>query len=290
MIAFIILHYKNLEDTMECIESIMALKTNKQLEIIVVDNHTLDEQGIITLQRYPIHLIPLDNNMGFAKANNIGCQYAIKNFHPDFLVVSNNDIVIEDEAFINKVYQADEKLHFDLLGPKIKTNSGQSVNPFPVYKTKEEVKYQIQKTKKLIKIYKNIILRNLLKYYLKIKSILKIQHFVTNGEKLEYQVALHGCFIIFSKHYYEQYQDVFYNETFLYHEEEFLYQRILHNHLISIYDPEIEIYHKEGASLNYQYQNKEYSKLVFKNKEILKSLMLLEKEMDQYESSEANAK
>ncbi len=284
MIAFIILHYNNLKDTIECIESITRLKTDKKIQIIVVDNHTLNEQDAKKLENYGIHLILLDNNLGFAKANNIGCKYAIEKFAPDFIVVSNNDIVIEDPDFVTKIYEAESNTHFDLLGPKINTNGGQSVNPFPVYKTKEEVRNQIQKTKKLIKIYENLLLRNLLKYYLKIKSILKIEHFVTNGSKTEYQAALHGCFIIFSKHYYEQYEDVFYNETFLYHEEEFLYQRILNDHLISVYEPSIEVFHKEGASLDYQYQKKQYSKLIFKNKEILKSLILLEKEMNQYES------
>lgn len=284
MIAFVILHYQNVKDTIACIESIMALKTTKQKEIIVVDNHTLNNQDLQMMQEYPIHLIPLDENLGFAKANNIGCRYAIEHFSPDFLVVSNNDIVIEDSELITKIYEIENEMHFDLLGPKIKTNGGQSVNPFPVYQTLEEVRKQIKKTKKLIRIYQSRILRNLLKYYLKLKSILKIEHLVENGTQIETQVALHGCFIIFAKNYYERYEDVFYNETFLYHEEEFLYQRVLHDHLISVYCPNLEVFHKEGASLNYRYQNNEYPKLIFKNKEILKSLTLLEKKMIAYKN------
>ena len=83
--------------------------------------------------------------------------------------------------------------------------------------------------------------------------------------------------------YYEKYTDVFFNDTFLYHEEEFLYQRIINDHLISIYNPDLEVFHKEGASLNSKYKN-EYQKLIFKNEEILKSLLLLEQQMNLYES------
>lgn len=283
MVSFVILHYKNIKDTVECIESILNLKTDKKISIIVVDNNTLNEEDEKLLNKYELHLIKLEKNYGFAKANNIGCKYAIENDKPDFIVVSNNDIIIEQKDFIEKIYNEES---FDMLGPKIITDGGQSVNPFPVYKTKEEVINQINKTKKLIKIYKNIILRNLLKIYIKIKTVIKGKRLVYNSDKKEKNVALHGCFIIFSKRYYEKYKDIFFNETFLYHEEEFLYQRIINDNLVSVYNPDIEVFHKEGASLNNKYNN-EYKKLIFKNEEILKSLILLEQQMSNYESRDA---
>lgn len=275
MIAFIILHYKNIKDTIECIESILKQETDKEIKIIVVDNHTLNDKDEEKLNKYNIDLIKLDENLGFAKANNIGCKYAIKNYKPDYLVVSNNDIIIRQKGFIDKIY-SEEK--FDILGPMILTKHGQSINPFPVYKTLEEVQKQINKTKKLIKIYKSIILRNMLKIYIRIKKIFMGERLVTNGLKREYNVALHGCFIIFSKRYYKKYKDIFYNETFLYHEEEFLYQRIVNDNLVSIYDPKLKVFHKEGASLNSTIKE-EYPKLIFKNEQILKSLELLEQQM-----------
>lgn len=275
MIAFIILHYKNIKDTLECIESILKQETDKKVKIIVVDNNTLNEKDEQKLKKYNIDLIKLEKNKGFAKANNIGCKFAIKNYKPDYLIVSNNDIIIRQKGFIEKIYNEEK---FDILGPMILTKHGQSVNPFPVYKNIDEVEKQIKKAKKLIKIYQSIILRNMLKIYIKVKKIFKGEKLVTNGLKREYNVALHGCFLIFSKRYYKKYKDIFFNETFLYHEEEFIYQRIVKDKLISIYDPKLKVFHKEGASLNSTIKE-EYPKLIFKNKEILKSLELLEKEM-----------
>ena len=275
MIAFIILHYKNIKDTLECIESILKQETDKKVKIIVVDNNTLNEKDEQKLKKYNIDLIKLEKNKGFAKANNIGCKFAIKNYKPDYLIVSNNDIIIRQKGFIEKIYNEEK---FDILGPMILTKHGQSVNPFPVYKNIDEVEKQIKKAKKLIKIYQSIILRNMLKIYIKVKKIFKGEKLVTNGLKREYNVALHGCFLIFSKRYYKKYKDIFFNETFLYHEEEFIYQRIVKDKLISIYDPKLKVFHKEGAYLNSTIKE-EYPKLIFKNKEILKSLELLEKEM-----------
>lgn len=276
MVSFIILHYKNIKDTIECIESIR--KINGEYKIIVVDNNTTTLDDEIILKKQCDDFIKLNENLGFAKANNIGCKYAIEKYNPDFLIVSNNDIVIDDENILSKINDEYKKSNFDMLGPKINTLGGQSVNPFPVYKTKEEVINQINKTEKLIKIYNNVILRNLFDIYMKTKYLFKEKRLVYNGKKRETSVALHGCFIIFSKKYYEKYEHVFYNETFLYHEEEFLYQRVLNDKLISVYNPLIEVFHKEGASLDFNYKNN-YKKLVFKNKEILKSLKLLLKQM-----------
>lgn len=86
---------------------------------------------------------------------------------------------------------------------------------------------------------------------------------------------LHGCALIFSKKYYKKYKDVFYNDTYLFHEEEFLYYRCKHDNLVFLYSPSIELIHKEGMSLNNRFNNN-YEKMIFRNEEILKSLKKLE--------------
>lgn len=50
-----------------------------------------------------------------------------------------------------------------------------------------------------------------------------------------------------------------------------------------VYDPEIEIFHKEGSSLNYSYDDNLYQKLIFREGNILKSLQLLEQVMEEKE-------
>lgn len=277
--SFVILHYKNLKDTIECIESIKELKTKNEVSIIVVDNNSLSNDDEKELKKHTKDIIKLKENMGFAKGNNAGCKLAIKEYNPDFLCVINNDTIIEQKDFLDEIINCYEKTNFDIMGPKIITDNGESVNPFPVYSTLEKVQEKIKYHNKLIKIYNNVLLRNLLNVYMRIKRIFKKPLHMENGKESCYDIALHGCALIFSKKYYKKYDDVFYNETFLYHEEEFLNYRKNHDNLITYYDEKLEIFHKEGSSLNESFKNQNYNKLIFRNKEILKSLILLEQVM-----------
>lgn len=270
--VYVILHYKNIKDTIECLESI---RKKYDSPIVVVDNATLKDNEKKQIEFYTNDIIMLDENKGFAKANNIGCKYAKEKYKPDYLVVINNDIVIIDNKFEEKINECYKKSKFDMLGPKIITNNGDSVNPFRAYSTLEEVEKAINNTKRNLSIFESKIKRSLFNIYHRIKySIIKENH-LQNGEIDAQGVALHGCALVFSKKYYEKYDDVFYNETFLYHEEEFLLYRVNRDKLISYYNSSIECFHKEGSSLNFTYNDKIYEKEIFRNKEILKSLSLL---------------
>ena len=69
--AYVILHYKNMKDTLDCIHSIQE-KTDSP--IVIVDNHTLSTSDQKKLSRYTKDIILLEDNLGFAKANNIGIR------------------------------------------------------------------------------------------------------------------------------------------------------------------------------------------------------------------------
>ena len=280
-VVFVILHYKNLKDTIECIESIQKLEEQKEIAIVVVDNNSLSPAGIQEIKKYTQDLVLLKENMGFAKGNNMGCKYAIKKYNPSFLCVINNDIIINQKGFIKEIRKCYEETSFDIMGPKILTDGGESVNPFPAYNTLEEVEEKIKYHEKLIRIYQSVILRNLLVLYMKIKRVFKKPVHLENGDNSMSDIALHGCALIFSKKYYQKYKDVFYNETFLYHEEEFLNYRKNRDNLITYYDSKLELFHKEGSSLNESFKNQNYEKLIFRNKEIVKSLTLLAEVMKQ---------
>ena len=275
MVSFVILNYKSTNDTIECINSIKKLKGD--YSIIVVDNNTFNCDEIKTIKSLTPDLVLLDSNVGFAKGNNAGAKYAIKKYHPDYLCIINSDIVINQVDFIEQINNLYKEYNFDILGPKILPEESESCNPFPVYKTLEEVENKIKYHHKLINIYQSKFKRFLLKIYL-LKNIFKKKVKNTNGLTDELNVGLHGCALIFSEKYYEKYEDIFYPNTFLFHEEEFLYLKAQQDKLITLYSPKIELIHKEGQSLNKEYKNN-YQKLIFRNKEIIKSLELLKSEM-----------
>lgn len=275
MFSYIILHYKNIDETMECLKCLKQV-VSKKSHIIVVDNNSLKSEEEREIKKYTKDILKLDENYGFAKANNKGINYAKEKYNSKYYVVINNDVLIKQKSFEVNIENAFEKYSFDILGPKIDSPSGESVNPFPAFKNLLEIKKEIKRCKKLILIYDNKILSYLLKNYIRIKYFIKKPVLLENGNKLEKNIPLHGCALIFSEKYLNKYKDAFYNDTFLYHEEEFLFQRVINEDLISIYDPKIKVFHKEGSSLNNIYANNR-KKLLFQTKERLKSLELLQK-------------
>lgn len=270
MISFIILHYKNISDTIECIESIKKLDRQKEISIIIVDNNSLTDSELESLENYTDDIILSEYNLGVSKAYNLGSKYAIEKYHPDYLCVLNNDIIINQENFVELVEKTYKNYKFDALGPKI-ICPGDSVNPFPVFDSLESVAKRIERNDKLIDIYSNSLKSFIFEFALNIKRIFKRCNKLENGEKLIKGCALHGCFIIFSKKYYKAFDEVMLPDTFLFHEEEYLYFRIIKNKLISIYNPKIEIIHKEGQALkrsNTSSRKRKLNKLIEANKSL----------------------
>ena len=75
---------------------------------------------------------------------------------------------MEYKDFLNIINSDYTEYNFDMLGPKIDSPTGESVNPFPVFRTKEEIEKEIIKCNKLVKIYSNPVLYAGLEIYLKI--------------------------------------------------------------------------------------------------------------------------
>ena len=90
--GFVILHYLAFEATVECVESIChCLGQNNLFEIVIVDNGSPNKTGKLLETKYKehsnIHVLLLDNNIGFAKGNNRGFQFAKKQLKCSFWVL-----------------------------------------------------------------------------------------------------------------------------------------------------------------------------------------------------------
>lgn len=284
MFSFIILHYKNIDETIECLTYLQKLDL-KDSHIIIVDNNTLNNSEEKLIKKFTKDILKLDQNYGFAKANNKGIEYAKKKYHSKFYIVMNNDVYISDKDFLNIISKDYEKYHFSMLGPSITSPSGESVNPFPTIKDIGALNNEIKRCEKLIRIYSNPLSYWLLKTGIKIKHFLKKPEVPVNGSEVLTDAPLHGCCLIFSKDYIDRYKYPFYNETFLFHEEEFLYQRVLKDNLVSVYDPKLMVFHKEGSSIKKSNKKERLSKL-FREKTRLKSLNLLLESMQIGENNE----
>ena len=105
MICYVILHFKNLDDTIKCVKSLKNT-TDHSSRYIVVDNGSGDGSGEKLKQLYgndtQCDVLLLPKNVGFSKGNNEGYRYAKQNFYPDYIVITNNDVVFFQKDFEEK--------------------------------------------------------------------------------------------------------------------------------------------------------------------------------------------
>lgn len=268
MLSFVILHYQVLEETVNCIQEIKN-KVKNDYKIIVVDNCSPNGSGSKLKKMYkddPFVKIILSNiNSGFAKGNNLGYRIA-KADNPDYIIVMNNDVIIETENLIQKLNDVYTKTKFDILGPDIystKTNLHQ--NP------QRESNYKLDDLKNQ---YNKLLFKNNFKFLLKLKYILGLNKSEKKKnpkyETIQFNVVLHGACYIFSKSFIQMHEDCFYNDTFMYYESYILHYLGNRENLTMVYYPEIKVLHHEDVATNGSYGNS-YNKAVFVNKCLLDS-------------------
>ena len=87
-ISIITINYNGLKDTCALIETIPF---NDEMEVIVVDNASQQDEATAIQQRYPqVKVVRSDKNLGFAGGNNLG----IKAAHGKYIFLLNNDTIL----------------------------------------------------------------------------------------------------------------------------------------------------------------------------------------------------
>lgn len=252
MVSFVILHYKNLEETYACVESIK--KNASDYKIVIVENGSENGSDVELLGKYKndvnVQVIVNEKNEGFSKGNNLGYKYAKNNYLNDFIIVLNSDVVIEDDQIIKKIEKLYSKYEFHIYGPDIVTNNGIHQNPLR-FKELDLRKFILKQYVKKI-LLKYLIIKNRFKKILKNdyieKKYLDKEWCQPNYEKEAVDVALHGSFYVFSDLFIRENNNIFEPTTFLYMEENILFNNVKYKGYRTLYHPEIQVLHKCGAS------------------------------------------
>lgn len=94
-VFIILLNYKGVEDTLECVESLEKVNY-KSYEIVIVDNNSPDDsyERLKSQLSHKHHVIKSGKNGGFAFGNNVGIDYALKR-GADYVLLINNDTTVE---------------------------------------------------------------------------------------------------------------------------------------------------------------------------------------------------
>ncbi len=111
------IHYKNLDDTLETLESAGKLDY-PDFTITVLDNGSTPT-SVAALKQSPVkfNLIASKKNLGFAGGFNFGVQSSLGDY--DYIFFINNDVKLEPDClrFLVETAEADEKV--GLLSPRI---------------------------------------------------------------------------------------------------------------------------------------------------------------------------
>ncbi len=91
-VSIVVVTYNNLGYTKLCLQSILEKTAYPNYEIIIVDNNSDDDTKdyLKNIDSDRIYIMFNDDNLGFAKANNIG----IKKAQGDYIILLNNDTVV----------------------------------------------------------------------------------------------------------------------------------------------------------------------------------------------------
>ena len=114
-VSIIIVNWNSAEYTAACVSSVRTTTKGLQYEIIVVDNASSDD-SVDVLRRIPdIKLLASSENLGFARANNLGYQLS----SGDVLLFLNPDTVVQDGAIARMYAALCSSPHWGSLGCKL---------------------------------------------------------------------------------------------------------------------------------------------------------------------------
>lgn len=251
----------NANDTVECVDSIIRTFPTRNYDIVIVDNGSKNSSYEILKKKFSqynfVHILRSQENLGFARGNNIGFKYAKHKLKSDFIILLNNDTILSQPDFLEKVEEIYKRTQFAVLGPDIITLKGVHQNP------QRLAPLTIAEAKKTRRKYILLLALNFLglddifsRGYRKVKKYLKNisvdnQNSTLHSKELE-GIQLHGACLIFSPEYVKKFEGL-YDRTFLYIEEDILFHMCLREGLKTFYSPELRILHKEDGSTEYIY-------------------------------------
>lgn len=116
-LSIVIVSYNTQDITAKCIRSLLtSLQTTPQVtfEIIVVDNNSQDG-SLETLEKLPVHLISLPENVGFGRANNRGVAVS----QGMYVLYLNSDVIIDKVDFEAVLNYLDAQKEIGVLTVKV---------------------------------------------------------------------------------------------------------------------------------------------------------------------------
>ena len=115
-LTIIIVSWNTREILRQCLQSVFASQTTKNLKVWVVDNGSSDGSGQMIEDLFPqVQIISNDDNVGFAHANN----QAIKASSSDYVMLLNPDTILEKDVVETLINFLENNPDIGAVGPRL---------------------------------------------------------------------------------------------------------------------------------------------------------------------------
>lgn len=278
-IVFSILHYQALEMTEKCVESILKIKKDHDMCIVIVDNASPNNTGEqlekIYLNNKDIYVLRNSNNEGFAKGNNIGYKFAKEKLNANVIVVMNNDVIIEQEKFIDILkgtVNSNNETH--IIAPDVLNLEGFHQNPLRInaLNTKGIAKNLMYNLLMVVLLRIPVLNQRLVSYLENRRSLMKNND--SAWKSSQSNVVPHGAMIIYTRNYISNEDFSFLPITFMFAEEDILYEYATKKNYDIVYEPRLQVLHLEDVSIK-EITKSELNRRKFLSKHKIKSLFML---------------
>ena len=244
-IGIVLLNYKNYNDTIDCINSLIN-QNYYNLYICVVDNFSNNDsikqiKKNVKENSKKVFYIENEENLGFAKGNNVGIRFLKKEKKCDYIFVLNTDTIISDKDFFNKFIDDVKKIDAKVA----------LINPM-CYGLNNNYMYPSFKCANSIAEFMKGMKKRYIIYFIKsLFNINRVNKRIINVDMLKeldnYNYVIQGCSYFLTPTFFKYYDGLF-SETFLYCEELALAIYLSNKDLKTINFYNLTLLHKEGGS------------------------------------------
>jgi len=107
--------YKGKSILFRCLESLRKTTYNNY-KVIVTDAHSPDKSKELVPKFKEIEFIDVGHKAAFSENNNFAIKYAKAKYNPDYYLLLNNDVIITDKNWLEKLVNTAEKYKAGIVG------------------------------------------------------------------------------------------------------------------------------------------------------------------------------
>ncbi len=276
-IVAVILNYKSWQETIECVHALLTMNYENH-EVIIVENGSGNESLTKLKESFGeddrVYIITSDENLGFAKGNNLGIRKAVRELNADFVYVANSDTLNTNGELYNQII-AEYEEGVGVLSPTVQKLDGSY--HLPAINTDDVIK-------EMNRAYFNA----LYSYYFFRRATRKQGKTINLKENFEetqknlviHKFVLHGCAYFLTPDYFDFFDGLF-PGTFLYWEELDLLLLMQKSKLRTKFVKTDIVIHKVNASTNTFFKEKERKRFRMSLESGRKSMPLRRKSLKQ---------